>query len=175
MTDLLQQAQLLSDLSGKSEVADKLGKAQQAVQLAQSVAGTAGEVAGHLSQGDVLGAGAALLGLVGGLGSPSGLQFTFEVTGLPPMTFSVVSFDYRAHYSELYSLSLHLTSSLPTIPVDSVLERSGCLTIWQDGKSLQTLSGMVSSFAQGDSGFLQTAYFLEVSPDLWRTTLRHNA
>ncbi|MGX2951525.1 type VI secretion system tip protein TssI/VgrG [Ursidibacter sp. B-7004-1] len=175
MTDLLQQAQLLSDLSGKSEVADKLGKAQQAVQLAQSVAGTAGEVAGHLSQGDVLGAGAALLGLGGGLGSPSGLQFTFEVTGLPPMTFSVVSFDYRAHYSELYSLSLHLTSSLPTIPVDSVLERSGCLTIWQDGKSLQTLSGMVSSFAQGDSGFLQTAYFLEVSPDLWRTTLRHNA
>lgn len=115
------------------------------------------------------------MGLGGGLGTPSGLQFTFEVTGLPPMTFSVVSFDYRAHYSELYSLSLHLTSSLPSIPADSVLEQSGCLTIWQDGQSIQTLSGMVSSFAQGDSGFIQTAYFLEVCPDLWRTTLRHNA
>lgn len=174
MTNLLQQAQTLSELTGKQEVADKLDKAQRTIQLAQSVAGTAGAVAGQLSQGNLLGAGAALLGLGSGLSSPTGLQFTFEVTGFA-VGFSVVSFEYKARYSALYSLSLHLTSLTPDIPANSVLDQACCLTIWQDGEVIQTLSGMVSSFAQGDTGFNQTAYFIEVCPDLWRTTLRHNA
>lgn len=175
MTDLLQQAQTLSELTGKQEVADKLDKAQRTIQLAQSVAGTAGAVASQLSQGNLLGAGAALLGLGSELSSPTGLQFTFEVTGLSTVGFSVVSFEYKARYSALYSLSLHLTSLSPGIPANSVLDQACCLTIWQDGEVVQTLSGMVSSFAQGDTGFNQTAYFIEVCPDLWRTTLRHNA
>ncbi|MDY4504839.1 MAG: hypothetical protein SPE06_00210, partial [[Actinobacillus] rossii] len=93
MTDLLHQAQTLSELTGKQEVADKLDKAQRTIQLAQSVAGTAGAVASQLSQGNLLGAGAALLGLGSELSSPTGLQFTFEVTGLSTVGFSVVSFE----------------------------------------------------------------------------------
>ena len=34
---------------------------------------------------------------------------------------------------------------------------------------------MVSSFEQGDSGFRQTFYRMEINPELWRLGLRRNS
>lgn len=107
--------------------------------------------------------------------SPSGLQFTLSVAGLPPTLFSVLAFQYQTHYNTLPCLTVTLSSSEADISPQSVLDQPVSLTIWQDGEHQQTLSGIVTSIETGDSGFRLTHYHLVIFPELWRATLRHNA
>ena len=44
-----------------------------------------------------------------------------------------------------------------------------------DGQLQRRVHGVVSQFAQGDTGFRRTRYQLEVRPALWRLGLRHNS
>ncbi|WP_424406597.1 type VI secretion system tip protein TssI/VgrG [Pasteurella sp. PK-2025] len=116
-----------------------------------------------------------LLSLFGIQSDPRGLQFTLEVQGLPASALGVLSFKLTEKYSELYCLSLKLTSLDSGIDFKSVVDNSVKFKVWQNGELLRQVNGMVVSFEQGDSGSSQTHYGMEVYPDLWRTTLRRNS
>ena len=121
--------------------------------------------------------------LVGGLDaissflnkSPSGLQFTLQAGSLPPNTFKVVSFEYREAYSTPFEINLLLSSPQSAVNFSDVLDNQATLSIWRNGELLRSVSGMVSSFEQGDSGFRQTFYRMEINPELWRLGLRRNS
>ena len=105
--------------------------------------------------------------------SPSGLQFTLEAGGLPGDTFEVVSFNLTESYSQVFQLHVEALSRNPG--VSGVLNGQAVLRVWQDGKPLREIRGMVSEFEAGDSGFHHTAYRLLITSDLWRLTLRNNS
>ena len=107
--------------------------------------------------------------------SPSGLQFTLQAGSLPPNTFKVVSFEYREAYSTPFEISLLLSSPQSAVNFSDVLDNQATLSIWRNGELLRSVSGMVSSFEQGDSGFRQTFYRMEINPELWRLGLRRNS
>ena len=107
--------------------------------------------------------------------SPSGLQFTLQAGSLPPNTFKVVSFEYREAYSTPFEINLLLSSSQSAVNFSDVLDNQATLSIWRNGELLRSVSGMVSSFEQGDSGFRQTFYRMEINPELWRLGLRRNS
>ncbi|MDU8924524.1 type VI secretion system tip protein TssI/VgrG, partial [Pasteurellaceae bacterium LIM206] len=105
--------------------------------------------------------------------TPSGLQFTLETSG--KVVFSVTGFNFRAGYNELYRLEIEASSPDSAVEAMTVLDNAAVLSIWQDGEVQQTISGMVTEFEQGDSGFRRTYYRLTIQPDLWRASLRHNS
>ena len=107
--------------------------------------------------------------------SPSGLQFTLQAGNLPPNTFKVVSFEYREAYSTPFEINLLLSSPQSAVNFSDVLDNQATLSIWRNGELLRSVSGMVSSFEQGDSGFRQTFYRMEINPELWRLGLRRNS
>ncbi|MGG5828491.1 contractile injection system protein, VgrG/Pvc8 family, partial [Aeromonas salmonicida] len=47
--------------------------------------------------------------------------------------------------------------------------------VWYNGELQRRVCGVVSDFAQGDSGFRRTRYQLLVQPALWRLSLCHNS
>ncbi|WP_127956580.1 type VI secretion system tip protein VgrG [Serratia microhaemolytica] len=106
---------------------------------------------------------------------PSGLQFTLAAGGQPAGTFAVVDFTLNEHYSSLFELELNLASVNPAIDFDAVLDRGAKLSVWQDGVLQRAVSGIVTCFEQGDTGFHQTRYRMEVRPSLWRLGLRRNS
>ncbi|MBN6065329.1 type VI secretion system tip protein VgrG [Aggregatibacter actinomycetemcomitans] len=107
--------------------------------------------------------------------APSGLQFTLAVNGLSPTTFAVIDFQYTSRYNDLFYLDVSASSANAELDPEAILDNVATLSIWQDGELIQTLSGMVSSFEEGDSGFRLTHYRLQITADLWRATLRHNS
>ena len=107
--------------------------------------------------------------------SPSGLQFTLQAGNLPPNTFKVVSFEYREAYSTPFEINLLLSSPQSAVNFSDVLDNQATLSIWRNGELLRSVRGMVSSFEQGDSGFRQTFYRMEINPELWRLGLRRNS
>ncbi|UXN36534.1 type VI secretion system tip protein VgrG [Avibacterium paragallinarum] len=171
MNDIAEQAKTISELTGNSKLANQIQKGQQIVHLAQNVMNKAETVAAKLNSGDILGSVSELLNS----SSPTGLQFTLEALSLPATTFSVISFELREGYSEPYCLTVHLSSSLDAIDASQVLDQKVKFTLWQSGKVERVISGIVSSFTEGESGFEQTHYFLEIRPALWRSTLRRNS
>lgn len=106
---------------------------------------------------------------------PSGLQFTITVAGLLPTTFSVINFDFLSRYNDLFCLDVAVSSADSEIDAVAILDKIATLSLWQDGELVQTLSGIVSAFEQGDTGFRLTHYRLQIRPELWRATLRHNS
>ncbi|MFZ7163859.1 contractile injection system protein, VgrG/Pvc8 family, partial [Avibacterium avium] len=171
MNDIAEQAKTISELTGNSKLANQIQKGQQIVHLAQNVMNKAETVAAKLNSGDILGSVSELLNS----SSPTGLQFTLEALSLPATTFSVISFELREGYSEPYCLTVQLSSPLDAIDASQVLDQKVKFTVWQSGKVERVISGIVSSFTQGESGFEQTHYFLEIRPALWRSTLRRNS
>lgn len=105
----------------------------------------------------------------------SGLQFTLTALNLPPMTFSVASFELHEALSFPFILNVELASKNPMIDFASVLDEDATLTVWRDGVPERSVSGMVASFEQGDTGFHRTRYSMVIRPALWRTTLRRNS
>ncbi|MBN6076125.1 hypothetical protein HYE59_10800, partial [Aggregatibacter actinomycetemcomitans] len=64
----------------------------------------------------------------------SGLQFTFHIAGVPAETFSVVRFDYRSRYNELYEVDLLLSApNTADIDLDVLLDNPAEFKVWQDG------------------------------------------
>ncbi|WP_240651642.1 type VI secretion system tip protein VgrG [Serratia microhaemolytica] len=106
---------------------------------------------------------------------PNGLYFTLSAGGQPAGTFAVVDFTLNEHYSSLFELELNLASADPAIDFDAVLDRGAKLSVWRDGVLQRAVSGIVTRFEQGDTGFHQTRYRMEVRPSLWRLGLRRNS
>ncbi|AOM42880.1 type VI secretion system tip protein TssI/VgrG [Xenorhabdus hominickii] len=113
--------------------------------------------------------------LLNGGDSPSGLQFTLTAGGLAPETFVVTDFTLNEHFSQPFQLEVGLASADPAIDFPAVLDRSATLTITQDGVESRSITGIVASFEQGNTGLHQTTYQMSIRPDLWRTTLRQNS
>ncbi|BES86831.1 hypothetical protein PEC302110_39280 [Pectobacterium araliae] len=109
------------------------------------------------------------------MANSTGLQFTVTVGALPASTFAVVDFQLSEALNQPFALSLNLASPLPGIDFGAVLDQPCELLVWYEGELKRRVSGMVSAFAQGDTGFRRTRYQAEVRPALWRLGLRTNA
>ncbi|MBN3062307.1 type VI secretion system tip protein VgrG [Pectobacterium versatile] len=109
------------------------------------------------------------------MANSTGLQFTVKVGALPASTFSVVDFQLNEALNQPFALSLNLASPLPGIDFGAVLDQPCELLVWYEGELQRRVSGIISAFAQGDTGFRRTRYQAEVRPALWRLGLRTNA
>ncbi|WP_350327254.1 type VI secretion system tip protein VgrG [Pectobacterium aroidearum] len=109
------------------------------------------------------------------MANSTGLQFTVKVGALPASTFAVVDFQLSEALNQPFALSLNLASPLPGIDFGAVLDQPCELLMWYEGELQRRVSGIVSAFAQGDTGFRRTRYQAEVRPALWRLGLRTNA
>ncbi|HKS35246.1 MAG TPA: type VI secretion system tip protein TssI/VgrG [Enterobacteriaceae bacterium] len=105
----------------------------------------------------------------------TGLQFTVTLGDLPASTFVVVDFELREALNAPFSLSINLASPQPGIDFGAVLDQTCELQVWYEGVLQRRISGIVSRFTQGDTGFRRTRYQAEVRPALWRAGLRTNA
>ncbi|TAI91578.1 type VI secretion system Vgr family protein [Pectobacterium versatile] len=109
------------------------------------------------------------------MANSTGLQFTVKVGALPASTFAVVDFQLSEALNQPFSLSLNLASALPDVDFGTVLDQPCELLVWYEGELQRRVSGIISAFAQGDTGFRRTRYQAEVRPALWRLGLRTNA
>ncbi|MFP9461648.1 type VI secretion system tip protein VgrG [Pectobacterium brasiliense] len=109
------------------------------------------------------------------MANSTGLQFTVKVGALPASTFAVVDFQLSEALNQPFALSLNLASALPGIDFGAVLDQPCELLVWYEGELKRRVSGIISAFAQGDTGFRRTRYQAEVRPALWRLGLRTNA
>ncbi|MEI7181515.1 type VI secretion system tip protein VgrG [Pectobacterium carotovorum] len=109
------------------------------------------------------------------MANSTGLQFTVKVGALPASTFAVVDFQLSEVLNQPFALSLNLASPLPDIDFSAVLDQPCELLVWYEGVLQRRVSGIISAFAQGDTGFRRTRYQAEVRPALWRLGLRTNA
>ncbi|HDR2587854.1 type VI secretion system tip protein VgrG [Enterobacter ludwigii] len=104
----------------------------------------------------------------------TGLQFTVKVGELSSSTFAVVEFELNEALNAPFTLELKLASPQTGIDFAEVLDQYCELMVWYNGKLQRRVSGIVSDFAQGDTGFRRTRYEATVRPALWRTGLRTN-
>ncbi|EOC9629815.1 type VI secretion system Vgr family protein [Enterobacter ludwigii] len=104
----------------------------------------------------------------------TGLQFTVNMGRLSASTFAVVEFELKEALNKPFELGLKLASPQPGIDFGDVLDQSCELMVWYNGELQRRVSGIVSHFAQGDTGFRRTRYEAIVRPALWRTGLRTN-
>ncbi|GKX37382.1 hypothetical protein SOASR014_11210 [Pectobacterium carotovorum subsp. carotovorum] len=109
------------------------------------------------------------------MANSTGLQFTVKVGALAAGTFAVVDFRLDEGLNRPFSLSLSLASALPDVDFGAVLDQPCELMIWYEGELKRRVSGIISGFTQGDTGFRCTRYQAEVRPALWRLGLRANA
>ncbi|WP_456310869.1 type VI secretion system tip protein TssI/VgrG [Serratia proteamaculans] len=128
--------------------------------------------AGGSNPGSSLNTGIAAV--TGGL-LTGGVQFTLTASGLPPQTFVVVDFSLTEALSSPFVLKVGLGSADPAVDFSSVLDQNATLFIWREGVLQRSITGMVASFEQGNTGFHQTRYSMVIRPALWRTSLRRNA
>ncbi|NYA43039.1 type VI secretion system tip protein VgrG [Serratia fonticola] len=119
-------------------------------------------------------ASSAASALMGGA-EPSGLQFTLSTANLPAQTFVVVDFSLTEMLSSPFVLNVGLASADPAIDFAAVLDEDATLVIKREGVVQRSITGMVASFEQGDTGLHQTRYSMVIRPALWRTTLRRNS
>ncbi|MFM5184386.1 type VI secretion system tip protein VgrG [Aeromonas veronii] len=105
----------------------------------------------------------------------TGLQFTVKVGALADNTFAVASFKLDEGLNRPFNLHLEVASQQPDIDFGAVLDQPCELMVWYNGELQRRVCGVVSEFAQGDSGFRRTRYSLEVKPALWRLGLRQNS
>ncbi|POE00797.1 type VI secretion system Vgr family protein [Pectobacterium odoriferum] len=109
------------------------------------------------------------------MANSTGLQFTVKVGALEAGTFAVVDFRLDEGLNRPFSLSLSLASVLPDVDFGAVLDQPCELMMWYEGELKRRVSGIISGFTQGDTGFRRTRYQMEVRPVLWRLGLRTNA
>lgn len=108
------------------------------------------------------------------LSSLTGLNFTLT-SSLPQDTFAVVSFELLEAFSSPFTLHLRLVSTNPAVDFAAVMDNPATLTVTDTGVVQRTVSGIVSSFEQGDTGLHQTEYQMNIRPALWRASLRQNS
>ncbi|CAM4250335.1 type VI secretion system Vgr family protein [Serratia silvae] len=109
------------------------------------------------------------------LSSLTGLNFTLVSASLPATTFAVVSFELQEAFSTPYALEVCLVSADPAVDFAAVMDNTATLTVTLAGVVQRSISGIVSSFEQGDTGLHQTQYQMVIRPELWRASLRQNS
>ncbi len=107
------------------------------------------------------------------MGAETGLQFTLTLPGINDI--AVIDFTHREALSQPFELALNLASRDGSLDAADLLDREATLTIWQDGKPLRRVHGIVAEFGRGDRGHRRTFYSLVLRPALWRLSLRQNS
>jgi len=97
------------------------------------------------------------------------MRFTFSVSEAED--FEVVEFTLDEALSETFRLEIELASRTPDIDFAQVVDQAARFIIWQDERPVRYLSGRVSSFFQGETGFNRTRYRAVVEPLLARLEL----
>lgn len=104
-----------------------------------------------------------------------GLYFDCQVDGCAPDTFAVTEFTLDEHLSELFTLTLTLTSPEADIDIKSLILCKAYLTVSQNGVPQREVIGIITEAKRGKSGFRQTYYTLIVRPSLWLLTQRQQS
>ncbi|SUB52171.1 type VI secretion system tip protein TssI/VgrG [Pasteurella testudinis] len=184
LTSSAQQLGSVAELVGADKVAKKVGQAQQvagqvqsAVQLGSAVVSRVQSLGGNSSA--VTAAAGSIPGIASVLSllqkSPTGLQFTLTCQNQPDGTFQVLEFAHQERYNSLYELDVLVTSKEAALDLSAVLDNRASFKIWTNGEVQRQIHGMVTAVEQGDSGFHQSYYRLQLAPDMWRMRLRRNS
>ncbi|GAB2812456.1 type VI secretion system Vgr family protein [Dyella kyungheensis] len=98
------------------------------------------------------------------------LRFTFEpASGL---TFDVLAFTLDESLSQLFTLTVDLSSDNPSVDFGKLLDQPALFTLWRGEQAVRYVHGSVSSVSQGATGFRRTRYCVVVEPQLARAGLR---
>ncbi|HHJ1300619.1 TPA: contractile injection system protein, VgrG/Pvc8 family, partial [Pseudomonas sp. H2] len=73
-----------------------------------------------------------------------------------------------------FTLELTLISFENDIDFGHLLDKPVLFTIWEEGRPVRYVHGLVSRFSQAESGFYRTYYDALVEPQLARAGLRSN-
>lgn len=99
------------------------------------------------------------------------LYFTVQIGELIFDTFDVVEFQLDEGLSELFTLTLTLSSKNADIDLQNQLLQKTQFIIYSAGQIQRTINGIVESAVRGDSGFKRTYYTFVIRPSLWQLTL----
>ncbi|ANI35052.1 MULTISPECIES: type VI secretion system Vgr family protein [Pseudomonas] len=105
--------------------------------------------------------------------SQSDLRYSFEAL-VGNAEFEVVSFELREGISTPFELELKLISFENDIDFGHLLDKPVLFTIWEGGRPVRYVHGLVSRFSQAESGFYRTYYDALIEPQLARASLRSN-
>lgn len=103
--------------------------------------------------------------------SPTGLYFSVQIGELSASTFDVVEFKLEEALSELFTLTLTLSSRDANIDLQQQLLQKAKFEVYSNGQKQRTINGIVEKVRRGDSGFKRTYYTVVVRPLLWQLTL----
>lgn len=101
----------------------------------------------------------------------TGLYFSIKIGELSLDTFDVVEFNLDEALSELFTLTLSLSSRNANIDLQEQLLQKAQLIVYSDGQKQRIINGIVEKAECGDSGFKRTYYTFVVRPLLWLLTL----
>lgn len=101
----------------------------------------------------------------------TGLYFSVQIGDLPKNTFDVVEFNLEEALSELFTLTLSLSSKNSNIDLQAQLLQKVTFTIYCNGVIQRTVNALVEKAEHGDSGFERTFYTFVARPTLWQLTL----
>ena len=99
----------------------------------------------------------------------SDLRFTFVPAS--GVALEVVAFTLTEGLSEPFHLALELSSGDPAVDFGSLLDQPAVLTLWRGEQPVRYVHGIVSTFAQGATGFRRTRYTAVLEPSLARLGL----
>lgn len=100
--------------------------------------------------------------------------FTFTITGLEAAT-AVAQFEATEAIAQLFQVQLLLVSEDPDIAFDAVIGQPALFTLTTDGSEPRYLHGILSRFANGDSGKRLNAYRATLVPKVWRLHHRQDS
>lgn len=103
------------------------------------------------------------------------LQFTLSVSGLADNTFGVTAFEHTESLSAPFACDLTLVSRHEQLKPDNIIDQQATLILWQAGKAVRYIQGVICSFSKGDTHHLSTDYRMTLVPALARLALRHNS
>jgi len=105
------------------------------------------------------------------------LRFTFEPAcnatddATEHIDFDVVEFQLTESLNSPFILEIDLQSHDAEIDFGKLLDQGATFTIWQGNTPIRRVHGLVSHFAQRDSGFRRTRYHAVIEPSLAREDL----
>lgn len=104
-----------------------------------------------------------------------GLRFHFKAEGLDDGALSPLSFSFEEGLSSGMRGQITLLSEDATLTAEAVVDRSGLLTVWQDGECQRRFHGVVTAFTRQDSGHRHSQYHLVLESSMARLKLRRNS
>lgn len=101
----------------------------------------------------------------------TGLVFTCKIGSLDAAVFAVAEFELQEHLSELFTLTLLVTSGDANIDYRAQLDLPASLTVKLYGVEQRTVRGIVSHISRGNTNRQQTRYHIIIRPEMYRLTL----